>query len=320
MENRAHALAAGLFILLALLSTALAVWWMSGQREITAQYLLVSSRSLTGLNPQATVRFRGVRAGKVQDISVDPSDRRKILVRISVTEGFPIMKSTRAQLNSQGVTGLAYVQLDDDGSSNEPLVGSGGELARIPLQESDFDSLSNGAREVMKQAGTLVAKLNAALDAGMLDRVGSTLASLDGAAKKLDESMKPLPEVMAGLKRVLSDPNLKSLQSTLANVERATGHAAPAMENLRALLASLQSLGQRVETLSATAGSDLAADTLPRMNGLITDLSATSRGLSRVLAELERSPQSLVFGAPVAAPGPGEPGFDMPQEGRDLAQ
>ncbi|MGB0129081.1 MAG: MlaD family protein [Rhodocyclaceae bacterium] len=317
MENRAHALAAGIFIVFALISTAVAVWWMSGQREITAEYILVSSRSLTGLNPQATVRFRGVRAGKVQDISVDPADRRRILVRISVTEGFPIMKSTRAQLNYQGVTGIAYVQLDDDGSSNEPLMGDEGQLARIPLQESDMDSLSSGAKDVLKQVGLLVGKLNGALDGGALAHVGSTLASLDGAAKKLDEAMKPLPEVMAGLKRVVSDPNVKSLQATLANVERATGHAAPALENLRTLLASLQSLGKRADALSATAGNELTGDTLPRMNGLIADLSATSRGLTRVLGELERSPQSLVFGSPAATPGPGEPGFEMPKEGRN---
>jgi phospholipid/cholesterol/gamma-HCH transport system substrate-binding protein len=317
MENRAHALAAGIFIVCALLSAAVAVWWMSGRREITAEYILVSGRSLTGLNPQATVRFRGVRAGKVQDISVDPADRRKILVRISVTEGFPIMKSTRAQLNYQGVTGIAFVQLDDDGSSNEPLAGAGGELARIPLEESDLESLSNGARDVMKQSAILVGKLNAALDGVALSHVGTTLASLDSAAKKLDESMKTLPQVMAGLQRVVSDPNVKRLQSTLANLERATGHAAPALENLRTLLASLQSLGQRVDALSAVAGSELASDTLPRVNGLIADLSATSRGLRRVLSELENSPQSLVFGAPAATPGPGESGFNMPKEGRN---
>jgi phospholipid/cholesterol/gamma-HCH transport system substrate-binding protein len=320
MENRAHALAAGIFIVCALVSAAVAVWWMSGRREITAEYILVSGRSLTGLNPQATVRFRGVRAGKVQDISVDPVDRRKILVRISVTEGFPIMKSTRAQLNYQGVTGIAYVQLDDDGSSNEQLAGVGGELARIPLEESDLESLSNGARDVMKQSAILVGKLNAALDGNTLGHVGTTLASLDSAAKKLDEAMKPLPEVMAGLKRAVSDPNVKRLQSTLDNLERATGHAAPALQDLRRLMGSMQSLGQRVDSLSATAGNEFAGDTLPRMNGLIADLSATSRGLTRVLAELERSPQSLVFGVPVSPPGPGEAGFDMPKEGRHLEQ
>ncbi|MGB0129302.1 MAG: MCE family protein, partial [Rhodocyclaceae bacterium] len=89
------------------------------------------------------------------------------------------------------------------------------------------------------------------------------------------------------------------------------------LENLRTLLASLQSLGKRADALSATAGNELTGDTLPRMNGLIADLSATSRGLTRVLGELERSPQSLVFGSPAATPGPGEPGFEMPKEGRN---
>lgn len=313
MENRAHALATGIFIVAALAATAAVFWWMSGQREITAQYLLVSSKSLTGLNPQATVRFRGVRAGRVEDISIDPDDRRKILVRVSITEGFPIMKSTSAKLNYQGVTGIAYVQLDDDGSSDVPLVSSGAKLARIPLQPSDFESFSSAAQEVLTQANALVGRLNVLLGENNLKHVGSTLASLDSAAARLDGTMKAMPEVMAALKQTLSAANIKNLQTTLANLERASSDAAPALADLRKLMASLQSLGKRVDGLSADAGNGLMGDTLPRLNALIVDLSGTARQLSRALAEIERSPQTLVFGPPPPRPGPGEPGFKPPR-------
>ena len=38
--------------------------------------------SVSGLNTQAQVRFRGIRAGKVQDIELDPKDPRNILITI----------------------------------------------------------------------------------------------------------------------------------------------------------------------------------------------------------------------------------------------
>jgi phospholipid/cholesterol/gamma-HCH transport system substrate-binding protein len=313
MENRAHALATGIFILAAIAATAAVFWWMSGQREITAQYLLVSSKSLTGLNPQATVRFRGVRAGRVEEISIDPDDRRKILVRISIAEGFPIMKSTSAKLNYQGVTGIAYVQLDDDGSSDGPLLSSGAKLARIPLQPSDFESFSSAAQEVLTQANALVGRLNVLLGEDNLKHVGNALASLDGAAARLDGTMKAMPEVISALKQTLSASNIKNLQTTLANLERASSDAAPALADLRKLMASLQSLGKRVDGLSTDAADGLVGNTLPRLNALIDDLSGTSRQLSRTLAEIERSPQSLVFGLPPPSPGPGEPGFKPPR-------
>jgi phospholipid/cholesterol/gamma-HCH transport system substrate-binding protein len=52
------------------------------------------------------------------------ADPRVILVRISVDNRFKLTKGSTAQLGYQGVTGLAYVQIEDNGSSIEPLVGA----------------------------------------------------------------------------------------------------------------------------------------------------------------------------------------------------
>jgi phospholipid/cholesterol/gamma-HCH transport system substrate-binding protein len=126
MESRAHALAAGVFTLLLGLACALAVFWFSGKREATSEYILVSKGNVSGLNTQAQVRFRGIRAGKVQDIELDPNNPRNILITISIASDLPVTKGTTARLNYQGVTGLAYVQIEDGGTSAEPLVGQNG--------------------------------------------------------------------------------------------------------------------------------------------------------------------------------------------------
>ena len=56
MENRAHALIAGLFVLLLGLGILLAVWWFGGKHEPTRELVLITRNSVTGLNPQAEVR------------------------------------------------------------------------------------------------------------------------------------------------------------------------------------------------------------------------------------------------------------------------
>ena len=117
MENRAHALIAGLFVLLLGLGILLAGWWFIGKQEATRELVLITRNSVTGLNPQAQVRYRGIRVGKVLDIGLDPQDTRNILVRISVAASLPLTTGVTAQLNYQGVTGLAYVQLEDSGKS-----------------------------------------------------------------------------------------------------------------------------------------------------------------------------------------------------------
>ena len=68
MENRAYALAAGLFTLLLGFGVVVAALWFSGDAVETRDYLMVSRVPVSGLNTQAPVRYRGVTVGKVTDI------------------------------------------------------------------------------------------------------------------------------------------------------------------------------------------------------------------------------------------------------------
>lgn len=115
MENRAHALLAGLFVLLLGAATVFALWWFSGEREATADYELVSDGNVSGLNVQAQVRYRGMSAGKVMDIRVPGDDPRLIVVTIRIRRDLPVTQGTRATLGYQGVTGLAFINLDERG-------------------------------------------------------------------------------------------------------------------------------------------------------------------------------------------------------------
>ena len=72
MENKAHALAAGAFVLLvAALLVALAVWLTREAGELRI-YEVSTRDAVTGLQSQASVRFRGVKVGKVAAIGFDP--------------------------------------------------------------------------------------------------------------------------------------------------------------------------------------------------------------------------------------------------------
>ena len=119
MENRAHALAAGLFTLVLAAALVAAALWLRGQPIALDHYVLHTRGNVSGLNAQADVRYRGVEVGKVERIYFDPEDARTILVDISVSKGTPVTRGAYAQLAAQDITGLSYVQLEDDGSSSE---------------------------------------------------------------------------------------------------------------------------------------------------------------------------------------------------------
>jgi phospholipid/cholesterol/gamma-HCH transport system substrate-binding protein len=312
MENRAHALAAGMFALALGLAVVAAFWWLSGRRETAAEYIVESTRNVSGLNLQAQVRYRGMRAGRVQDIDLDPADPRRILIRIRIAEDIPVTRSTYARLGTQGVTGLAYVELDDSGESRERAMAGAGELPRIPMNGGG-ESLTETAQAVLARATLLLDRANSLLDRDNLGRVAKTLDNLEAASADLGRGMAQLPEVLAALRSAASEDNLRRLQSILANVERASGEAAPLAADLRATVASLQSLARRLDRLSADAGGELVGATLPRTHQVLEDVAGSARRLNRLLDELERSPQSLVFGRRPPRPGPGEAGFEAPK-------
>ncbi|MBA3903351.1 MAG: MCE family protein [Rhodocyclaceae bacterium] len=309
MESRAHALAAGIFMLLLGVAALLAGWWLSGKREATNEYVLVTQKSVVGLNPQAQVRFRGIRAGKVLDIDLDPKDPRSILIRINVDADMPVTRGTTARLNYQGVTGLAYVLLEDAGESREPLVGEGGEPPRIALKTSAMDSLGDAAADLMAQMRQVAERTNAVLSEQNVKRISQTLANLETASAGLGGTLKDASQAMAGLKRALNEENLKRISATLAHLEKAGGEAAPLAADLRTLVGTLQGLGKKLDAFSSEAGTEVVHTTLPRMNLLLQELAVNSRQMSRILDQIEESPNMLIFGRAGQRPGPGEAGF-----------
>lgn len=312
MENRSHALAAGIFVLLFGLAAGLALWWLGQSDESVDRYVLETKKNVTGLNVQATVRYRGIRAGKVDTIETDPRDPRVIQVRISLDSRFKLTKGTSAQLGYQGVTGLAYVQLEDDGSSPELLkVGADGTAPRIPLKATLFDTLGEKAGDIVTQIGMVSSRLAAILDEKNANNISRTLENVAAAS----DGMKELPALMASLRQALSAANLQRLQQILVHVEKTAGEAAPLTAEFRELVRSMNALSHKLDRIAThgdAAGEEIATATLPRANALMRELNINARQINHLLENLESNPQMLLFGRDTVKPGPGEAGFAAP--------
>ena len=308
MENRSHALAAGFFTLLLALAAAVGVWWLGQSREATTTYLLETRKNVTGLNVQAQVRYRGMRAGKVEMIEPDPNDPRVIQVRISLDSKFKLTRSATAQLGYQGVTGLAYVQIEDDGVIPELLVSSEESPAKIALKATLLDTLGDRAGDIVTEVNLVASRLAALLNEKNAQNLSRTLDNVATAS----DGLREMPRVMASMREVLSDGNLRNLKQILVHVEKTAGETAPLTAEVRDMVKSMTELSARLEGLAGGAGDELTTSTLPRANALMRDLAINSRQLSRVLDSLEDNPQMLILGRTPAAAGPGEAGFILP--------
>ncbi len=311
MENKSHAFWAGLFTIGLLFAIVGAVFWFNVDRTVRIPYDLVARTNVTGLFPDAAVRYRGLDVGKVQSINFDRAHPGEIVIRILVDKDAPITRSTFGSLGFQGVTGIAFVQLDDTGGDLSPLPTSTKAIAQIPMHPSLFDQIQQRGDELLRQMEVAAKSVNAMLSDDMRAQLRATAASMQQAAdgvttltRQLGPTVAQMPETVTQVNRALASTNALVAPGgpLAANLDRAGKAAEQAGAALTTMDQTLVDLNARVHY-----------DTLPRFNTLATNVSDASRTLKDVAGEVGRNPRSLLFGAPGAAPGPGEAGFAWPQ-------
>ena len=302
MENKSHAFFAGIFALVLGAALVLSIFWLGGSREEMQHYVVVTKQNVGGLNPQAQVRYRGIRVGKVSDIRLDPDDFSNTLITIEISNDVPLTTGTIARLNYQGITGLSYILLLESGKDNQPLKTSIHSPARITMIPSLLEELGENGMATLNQARQLMTSANEVLNEENRRHLTATLKNLELATASLNPALENMNGTLGQMRKLLDDQNIRKLSV-------AAGEVGPLLSDTRLLIGKMQSATDKFDVALGDASAGGTSALMPRLNELAIDFSLTSRQLSRVLRILEDTPQGLVFGAPALPPGPGEPGF-----------
>ncbi len=280
MESKSHALMAGLFTLGLLIAVLLGGWWLNRDKTELVPYVMATRLSVAGLNPQATVRFRGLDVGKVSDIRFDQSEPGQILVFFGVRPETPMTSSTYGTLAYQGVTGIAYIELNDDGSNSQPLASSENDIACIEMRpglmaalQTKTNSILDETRKLTKEMAMLFQKENQEVIIETLRNISKAAQELERTSRKLQPTLEKLPE--------LADKTTK------------------VMDNVAILSSDLKSI----------VGSSNPSESLSQLESLASDLDTLVQSLNTTVDQFNQRPTGILFGSPGPLPGPGEPGF-----------
>lgn len=311
MENKAHAFVAGLFTLALLAAAILIGIWLSRDRIEWVPYQIATKLTVLGLNPQADVRYRGLDVGKVEEITFDPQVPGQILIHLRIRPDTPVTQSTFAMLGYQGVTGIAYVQLDDDGSKPVRVPSSEEKIARIEMRPSLLDQLENRGLAILEQSEQVAARINGLLAQENQQKMLAAFDNISRAAQAFETIPRTLQPTLAKLPAMTAQAQqtLNSLNALAADASKLTTSLNGMVTTLQAPDGALTAFAGAAEQVRNTADR-LEHETVPAVN----DVRSSIRAFTRTLEKLSDRPQSVLFGGSGVAPGPGETGFVEPGE------
>jgi phospholipid/cholesterol/gamma-HCH transport system substrate-binding protein len=320
LENRAYALITGVFVIAVAAGILLWANWLAGTTVQREKYRVVALRPITGLNEQAQVRYRGIDVGRVTKIQLDKDNPNRILIDIEVNKDVPITRGTYAQLGMEGITGIAYVHLLGTYIAGEPLPKGRDGVPEIHLRPSFLDTLADNAEAVLRDGRALLTELTKLVNEENRERISSSLAHLDTLLAKLETQLPGFVErTDERVQAWLNENNRRNVEATLANLKDATQNLPALVEETRALVRDARALSAQASQLANEATAlardsrgtvnDVRDTTLPKVNALADSVERSARRVGELAEELERKPDSLIWGHDKTPPGPGEEGF-----------
>ena len=316
MEVRASYALVGGFVLAILAALAVFVIWLARIQidKSFAEYEVAFTGTVNGLQEGSAVRYRGVPVGRVSSIVIDPENLAQILVRLELRPETPVRTDTVATVESQGITGIATIQLtggmqgspmpEDDGSGHPPRLQAG----QSALQQV-FDStpvVLNRIATVLERADRLLSdenltNINAIIDdlevltdkiAESEPQIRALLATATATGEKLGGTADQVAALTGDLRTAVGgmDGRVARLEEQAQTALAETTGAAQAFRNLGARL-------DRIVRDNQEPLGDFSQSTLYELRQLVAEMRQLVASGSRISKEFERDPAGYLLGA-----------------------
>ncbi len=318
MDSRREQVSVGLFVVVATALLIVTVLTLTG----TTGRGMVSHRAYfkfaAGLQSGAIVRYGGMKAGRVDQVRVDPNDSTRIEFTFRVRPEIPVKEDSMAKISSLGALGDNYVEITP-GSLQSPLAPPGSTLksadyvgldeveAKIndlfPLAQTTLKNLNQRLDELQVS----IARVNDLLSDTNRANIAATMADLRGM---LEENRPKLLSTMSNLEAVSAKakPLIDDFKKTIQDADAALNHVdATLLENRADLRKSVEELRQTL------AGASALVDQLNRtvnynsdnIDETLENIRISTDNLRELTDTIKRRPSTLVRGIKVKERKPG---------------
>lgn len=295
MESRINYTIVGIFVVLLLAGLIIFVYWLGkyGYKQEHDYYYVYMVESVSGLSSEASVKYRGVDVGIVEEMRLNPKNSEEVELLLKLKHGTQIKVDTKAMLKSFGITGLDFVELNG-GSKDAPLLKSDDKIPVIPAVPSAYARFDESLT-------ILGDKLVRALD--KIDRLLS------------EQNLRNVDEILVEMKALTRDvrAKLEGFQDLIDSTVAMEEGIAQAFVKVESAALGVEKMAVSLEHDYADPDRNMATLVLQNLESfhqLLYELEILVGDLQRTTRAIEASPGDLLFKRSRLRPGPGEEGYD----------
>jgi phospholipid/cholesterol/gamma-HCH transport system substrate-binding protein len=257
MERNANYALVGFASLMLFLGLVVFVVWLariSFSQQYTVYHISFVG-PVRGLSTGGEVHFNGIKVGEVTDIALDRANPKNVIAVARITSDVPVRQDSYASLEPEGITGVNYVQITA-GTATKPLLKDITPPGQAPIITSRSSALSD-----------------------LLEGSGTVLAATVDTLNRVD--------------KVLSDANIKTIGTTLNNVQDITAEIRKRKALLTDADATLKSIDQAAQSITKLSDSSRelvdgdGKRTLKQAAAAADELKATAADARTMIAKLQ---------------------------------
>ena len=319
MNSRVNYAFVGGFVILSSVMIITFVYWLIKPTDEAAMrpYKIFFTESVTGLNIDSPVKYRGITVGKVKEMMINPNNNEEIQINISIDANTPVKTDTVAKLTAQGITGLVFIDLSE-GSREAPYLkpAEGEYIAVIPSVPSFFE-------RVGETLGSVTSKLSHTLD--------STSALLNhGNQERIATILERTANTMGQVEKLLDDRTVAELQTLVASASSAAEQLDSIMPRLAflaensvefedsvkasfvSIMNTYKGIGEAMAVFKEKnenghySVKDNVGQPMKEFELSMRELQETLATLNRLLVTYENSPSDMLLRSEAPNIGPGE--------------
>jgi phospholipid/cholesterol/gamma-HCH transport system substrate-binding protein len=305
MEARANYVAVGAFVLLVLAGIVLATLWLA-RVEFKTEFKFYQTHfagSVSGLDIGAPVRLNGIDVGRVTRIDLDPADPKLVTLVMEIRGSIALHADAVASLETQGLTGVSYVEISGGTLATPPPTAAHGErYPTIDSRPSSLEQVFASAPEVLAHLLVIANRVEAVLDDKNRAAIAETLANLRDTTGVIDHRSKDIDRLISDAGETMHNLSTASavLDVLVTNLEHTSGKADRLVASANTTFGQASRLANDLDTVIRSAAPGLqrltTTDTA-RLDQLLIDADRLTTSLTRLSQKLDRNPQQILFGA-----------------------